>query len=137
MLAFIPVDRDSGELFLDIGYNRADCLILESINEGTTRVIHTHRSPRSALWGLMHSFFVNEHLRSGTNVLLELAASPLVERALRGDLRYVAEWKDSVGERPYHSNFSDRNSVKILSEFRKIPQNSSETLCVIQKVAEF
>ena len=31
--------------------------------------------------------------------------------------------KDSFAERPYHSNFSDKNSVKILSEFSKISQN--------------
>ena len=28
--------------------------------------------------------------------------------------------KDSIAERPCHSNFSDHNSVTILSEFRKI-----------------
>ena len=34
--------------------------------------------------------------------------------------------KKSVAERSHHSNFSDQSSVKILLEFRKTSQNSSE-----------
>ena len=33
---------------------------------------------------------------------------------------------ERIAERPYHSNFSDQNSVEILSEFSKSDQNSSE-----------
>ena len=42
-------------------------------------------------------------------------------------------WKDSVGDRPNHSNLSYQNSVKFLSESEKFCQNSSEIL----KICEF
>ena len=44
--------------------------------------------------------------------------------------QFATGLKGSIGDRSNHSNFSHQNSVKILSEFRKISQNSSE----IQKI---
>ena len=66
-------------------------------------------------------------------LLLLLSLDQLLRRAWP-QTGPAAEFKGSVAERPYYSIFSDQNSVEILSEFRKVPQNSSEILNLFQEL---
>ena len=61
--------------------------------------------------------------------LLRAAQRPFQRRLRRPCRRRLRRLKDSVAQRPNHSNLcKSENSVKILSEFRKNSQNFSEIL---------
>ena len=59
------------------------------------------------------------------------------EVRLRDVVARVPGLKGSIGDRSNHSNFSHQNSVKILSEFRKIHQQFSENFWNLRNSQHF